>query len=277
MKPVPCITISLVPEARRGPFVFHGGLAASLRQAHGCGYRAVEIFPRSAAELDEQALRRGLDRHGLKLAAVGTGAGFLLKRLHLLDADASRRSAAMQFIGEIIDRAGTFGAPAIIGSMKGSFAPGMNREVALKRLAESLAKLARRSAQHGTMLLLEPLNRYESNCMNTLASGAEVLKKVKAANLRLLADCFHMNIEETSIPDAIRRAGKLIGHIHYVDSNRRVAGLGHLDFSQIAKALRDIRYSGYLSAEAFPYPTASVAARQALVSFKAYFAAGGAS
>ena len=257
--------------------MFHGALAASLRQARSCGFRAVEIFPRSASELNEKALRRGLDRHALTLAAVGTGAGFLLQRLHLLDADASRRAAAMQFITEIIDRAGTFGAPAIIGSMKGSFAPGMNREVAMKRLAESLAKLARRAAQHGTMLLLEPLNRYESNCMNTLASGAEVLAQAGAPNLRLLADCFHMNIEEVSIADALRQAGKLIGHIHFVDSNRRVAGMGHIDFSLIAQALRGIRYSGYLSAEAMPYPTASAAARRSLTAFKTYIASGAAS
>lgn len=274
LRPTPCVTLSLVPEATRGPFVFHGALSGSLRRAAACGYRHVEIFARSAAELDERSLRRGLAQHHLTLAALGTGAGFLVERLHLLDADATRRAAAVRFITAFIDRAGSFGAPAIIGSMKGSLAPGMRQDAAENRLAETLAKLARRAEQHGTILLLEPLNRYETNCINTLAEGAALLAKAGAPNLRLLADCFHMSIEETSIPTAIRQAKSLIGHIHFVDSNRRAAGLGHLDFSAIAKALRDIRYSGYLSAEVLPLPSPTVAAKQTLAAFHTYITPG---
>jgi len=273
-RPIPCITISLVPEAKRGPFVFHGALAASLRQARASGFRAIEIFPRSAEELDEATLRRGLDRHGLRLAALGTGAGFLTRRLHLLDPDAGRRAEAMRFISAIIDRAGSFGAPAIIGSMKGSLAPGMRRAEAEARLAEGLAELARRAERHGTTLLLEPLNRYETNFVHNLAEGAAIIARSRAPNLRLLADCFHMNIEETSIATALRRAGRLVGHVHLADSNRRAAGLGHTDFTAIAEALRAIGYGGFLSAEVLPLPSPAVAARRTLATFAKHFPPG---
>lgn len=268
--PVPCITIALVPEARRGPFLLHGTLASCLRQARAAGFRSVEIFPRSAEELDERALRDGLRRHGLSLAALGTGAGHVVRDLHLLDADSTRRTAAARFIGDLIERAGSFGAPVIIGSMRGRFGPGPRRP-AEARLAGDLAGLARLAARHGTTLLLEPLNRYESNCVNTLAEGAALIARCGAPNLRLLADCFHMNIEEPSIPDALRRAAGLVGHVHFVDSNRRAAGAGHIDFAAIGAALRDISYAGHLSAEALPLPTARAAARQTLATFTRHF------
>jgi sugar phosphate isomerase/epimerase len=265
--PVPCITISLVPEAMRGPFVLHGDLASCMQQAHDAGFRAIEIFARSADELDERELRAGLRRHRLTLAALGTGAGFLVRRLHLLDADPARRAEARRFIQGIIDLAGRFGAPAIIGSMRGRFGPGRRRRGAEAQLAEDLATLARSASRHGTTLLLEPLNRYESDCVNTLAEGAALIARSGAPNLRLLADCFHMNIEERSIPAALRQAAGLVGHIHFVDSNRRAAGAGHLDFAAIGSALRDIAYAGHLSAEALPLPTAQAAARLTLATF----------
>ena len=272
--PTPCVTVALVPEVRQGPFVFHGGLASCLACARAFGFRAVEIFPPSAAALDEEPLRRTLKRHGLTLAAVGTGAGYVLHGLHLLASNRRQRAAAVGFIREIIDRAGGLGAPAIIGSMQGSIPPGVRRETAQDQLAETLAELAQRAAGHGTTLLVEALNRYESNCVNTLAAGAALIRKTGAANLRLLADCFHMNIEEASVTDAIRSAGSCIGHVHFADSNRRAAGWGHLDFAAIAAALRDINYQGCLSAEVLPLPSSAAAAKQTLAAFAEHFPLG---
>src|SRR5687768_10046163 len=113
------ITISLVPEARGGPFVFWDGLASGCANAAALGFDAVEIFPRSLEELNAKELRRLLTQHQLKLAAMGTGAGWIAHQLRLTDPDAATRRRAQQFIAGIIDLAGGFGAPAIIGSMQG--------------------------------------------------------------------------------------------------------------------------------------------------------------
>ena len=80
----------------------------------------------------------------------------------------------------------------------------------------------------------------------------------------LLADLFHMNIEETNIAQAIERGGSRIGHVHFVDSNRRAAGFGHIDFAPIAQSLRSIGYDGFASAEAFPFPDPDAAARSTI-------------
>jgi sugar phosphate isomerase/epimerase len=87
----------------------------------------------------------------------------------------------------------------------------------------------------------------------------------------LLADLFHMNIEEANIADGLRDGGKHIGHVHFVDSNRQAAGRGHMDYAPIAQALADIGYDGYCCAEAFPVPDSDETARQTIETFKAVF------
>src|SRR5687768_10242766 len=100
------VTVSLVPEARGGPFVFWDDLDDACRKAGGLGFDAIEIFPPSADVLKSQDVAGLLERHGLKLAAVGTGAGWVVKRLRLIDADPAKREAARQFVRSIVDAAG---------------------------------------------------------------------------------------------------------------------------------------------------------------------------
>jgi sugar phosphate isomerase/epimerase len=108
---------------------------------------------------------------------------------------------------------------------------------------------------------------------NTVEAGLRLIERLSTHNVVLLADLFHMNIEEANLPDAIRRGGRHIGHVHFVDSNRRPAGLGHLDFAPIAAALVEIGYGGYASAEAFAYPDSDSAARQTIAAFRTHFRA----
>ncbi len=120
-------------------------------------------------------------------------------------------------------------------------------------------------------LLFEPLNRYETNIVNTVEDGVNLLRSVGADNVKLLVDLFHMNIEEADVPAAIRAGAGALGHVHFVDTNRRPAGCGHTDFGPIAAALRDIQYNGYLSAEALPYPDPFAAASQTIQTYRKFF------
>jgi sugar phosphate isomerase/epimerase len=264
------VTISLVPEARGGPFVFWDDHAAACREAQRLGFDAVEVF--APADVDAAALRRSLDDNGLKMAAMGTGAGWVLHRLTLTSPDAEKRQQASAYIRDIIDLAGSFGAPAIIGSMQGRHGEGVDVTKALTLLAEALEPLAEHALQYGVPLLFEPLNRYETNLVNTVADGALLRAKAGAENIKLLVDLFHMNIEEADVAAVIRAGADAIGHVHFVDSNRRPAGSGHLDFALIAAALRDIQYNGYLSAEALPYPDPAAAASQTIQTYRKFFA-----
>src|SRR5262245_60707253 len=131
------VTISLVPEARGGPFVFWDELATSCKQAAESGFDAVEIFPPGAAALNVSEVARLLDTHGLKCAALGTGAGWVKHKLRLTDPDIEVRQRAVEFSGEIIEAAGKLGAPAIIGSMQGRQEDRVTREQALDWLGEA--------------------------------------------------------------------------------------------------------------------------------------------
>jgi sugar phosphate isomerase/epimerase len=269
----PAITVCLVPEARSGPFVFHGDLESGCAQAAAAGFQAIELFPTSADDIDAALLRQTLNRHGLALAAMGTGAGWVRQRLTLTHPDSAVRHRAQQFIAAIVDLAGSFGAPAIIGSMQGRADGEITRDQALGWLAMALEQLGPRAAARGVPLLIEPLNRYESNLLNTVEQGVELLRPLRTRSPRLLCDLFHMNIEEVSIADALRAAGPLVGHVHFADSNRRAIGLGHTEVAASIQSLKDISYRGYLSAEILPLPTPEIAARTTLESIRHFLPA----
>lgn len=265
------VTVSLVPEARGGPFVFWDDLPTACRKAKELGFDAIEVFPPGPEAIDAAGLKTLLGDHGLVLAAMGTGAGWVKHRWHLCLGDAAARRKAATFIRSIIDLAGPLGAPAIIGSMQGRSGDGVDAAAARGWLLESLEELGEHARQHRVPLIFEPLNRYETNMANTLESGVGLVAALSTRNVLLLADLFHMNIEEADVAAALRAAGERIGHVHLVDSNRRAAGLGHLDFAPIAAALREIGYRGFASAECLPYPDPDAAARQTIAAFRTWF------
>ncbi len=270
------ITICLVPEAARGPFVFHDGLPSGCQHAADAGFDAVEIFPSSASEFPKQQLHTLLEQTSLDLAAVGTGAGWLKQRLSLTDTDPARRREAIQFVAEIIETAAEFNAPAIIGSMQGQASDITHRSESLGLLAESLGTLGEHAQHHGQVLLYEALNRYETNLLNTQEDAANFLieHSLVGKGVRLLCDLFHMNIEEQNMPETITRLGRLgsdlIGHVHWADSNRRAMGLGHTDSTALYRALNAVGYDNYLAAEVFPLPSAAEAASQTILSIEAF-------
>lgn len=264
------VTVSLVHAARGGPFVFHDDLRVACETAQSLGFDAIELFAPGPDIIEPAALQAFLTTHQLKLSGVGTGAGWLMHQWSLASPDPAVRRHAFEFIRSMIDFGGQFSAPAIIGSMQGRAAGEVSRATALGWLGEAVARLAEHAVQYDVPLLYEPLNRYETNLCNTQAEGVRLLESAGATNARLLADLFHMNIEETSIPQGLREGGQSIGHVHFVDSNRRPAGHGHLRYEEIAPVLREIGYSGYLSAEALPYPDSPTAAATTIAAYREF-------
>ncbi len=264
------ITVSLVPETKGGPFVFSNGLADACAQAAALGFDAIEVFPPAASAPELTALRGLLERHRLAVAAFGTGAGWVVHKLALTLPDPAVRERARGFVREIIDRAAQFGAPAIIGSMQGRWDATVSRAQALAWLGSALEELGEQAAGKNVPLLYEPLNRYETNLFNRVADTAAWLRTLRTRNVRILADLFHMNIDEADLPAAVRAGGELIGHVHFADSNRQAIGFGHTDVAPVIAALREVNYRGYLSAEILPLPDPAAAARQTIAAFRQF-------
>jgi sugar phosphate isomerase/epimerase len=265
------VTVSLVPEAKGGPFVFWDDLASACAEAAALNFHGVEIFAPGPDAVDRVALKDLLARFGLSVAAMGTGGGWLRHGWHLAHPDAEVRRQARVFIRAMMRLAAEFGAPAILGSMAGRAVAPVTREQALTWLTEAVADLGAEAARLGVRLLVEPLNRYETNLLNRVEDVLELARQAAAPGVRVLADLFHLNIEERSITAALRAAGDRLGHVHFVDSNRQAAGFGHLEFEPVVQALRSIRYDGYVSAEVLPLPTPAEAAKQTMASFRALF------
>ena len=155
--------------------------------------------------------------------------------------------------------------------MQGRWNEKVDKKSALDLLGEALCELGDHATSYGVPLIYEPLNRYETNLCNRLQDGVDLINASGAGNAKLLADLFHMNIEETNVADALVRAGDHVGHVHFVDSNRQAAGAGHTDFKPIADALKQINYQGFVSAEAFALPDSQTAAKLTIESYKRLF------
>jgi sugar phosphate isomerase/epimerase len=118
-----------------------------------------------------------------------------------------------------------------------------------ERFLEFYRELLDRVAGSTASVLLEPLNRYESRYLNSVADNLRMLELVDHPNAGLLPDTFHLSIEERSIPDALRTAGDRVRHVHLGDNNRLLPGAGSLDWPAIFAALREIGYAGALNLE----------------------------
>ena len=123
--------------------------------------------------------------------------------------------------------------------------PEQDREV----LVEGLAELGAHAAAAGVAVLFEPLNRYEDHMVNTLDQGADLIAAAGSRGVKLLADTYHMNIEEDDMAAALRACGPHLGHVHLADSQRAHPGTGHTDFAPIVAVLEEIGFDGHLAME----------------------------
>jgi sugar phosphate isomerase/epimerase len=116
-------------------------------------------------------------------------------------------------------------------------------------LLDSLNQLNKVGIKTGTIVYIEPLNRYEDNMINKLEDAMSLIKEGKFSHVQIIADFFHMNIEEPSIRESLFNAKEYLGHVHLADSHRFQPGSGHLDFVPGFQTLREIGYEGYLAFE----------------------------
>jgi len=256
----------LVPVA-----LLNGTFEEKLPKAARLGADGVELMSANPALLDAGTIRASLQEHGLEAAAIGSGAVAFATGLTLLHADPEKAGRAKAVMHALVDLAAAVSAPLVtgaplvtVGSFRGRLASvgtgGRERLVAVLRAAATYA------ASRGVRLVLEPLNRYESDVINDVKDGLAFLRDVGHPALGLVLDTYHVNIEESSWTTPFRQAmaaGRL-WHVHIGDNNRLPPGRGLIDFPAIVATLREIGYDGYLSAELLARPDPDTAARDTL-------------
>jgi D-psicose/D-tagatose/L-ribulose 3-epimerase len=170
--------------------------------------------------------------------------------------DPAVRATAMEYVRRCVDLAAELGAPHFVGPMYSAVGrtrmlEPLERDAQRALAVESLKRLAEHAAQRGVRLAVEPLNRFETDLVNTTEQALELLDRVGADGVGILLDTFHMNIDEKSIGDAIRLAGDALLQVHTCENDRGTPGTGHVPWEELFAALRDIDFGGPLVIESF--------------------------
>jgi len=262
---------------------FKGDFEANVAKIAGWGYDGVELAIRDPSLVEADELERVVSAHGLAVPAIGTGQAWGEEGLSFTSDDPAVRAAAIARIKSHIPLAARFNAVIILGLIRGITPQGQAHAQSMAYLVEALQECAAAAAPPllspplggikggGVRFAMEPLNRYETDLIHTVADGLDLIERVGADNFGLLLDTFHMNIEERDPAGAIRAAGERTFHFHVADSNRWYPGDGHIDFGHLLAVLDEIGYTGYVSGEFMPLPDADTAAQRAIAHLRSLF------
>ncbi|MBI1841623.1 MAG: sugar phosphate isomerase/epimerase [Verrucomicrobia bacterium] len=216
------------------------------------GFETVEIPVEDPSHIDPAHVKRELDKHGLVCGSVCAcmGGGRDLR------GTPEQQKTGLDYMMRLIDQMVVLDCPSLIGPVysevgRADAVPADEYKKQWATVVKHLKTLCRYAEKKGRQVCLEPLNRFETDFINTCDQGLKMLKDVGSPALRLHLDTFHMNIEEKNQAAAIKKAGKHLGHFHACGSDRGTPGNDHIDWKPIAAALRSIKYKGDVVIESF--------------------------
>ena len=219
------------------------------------GFDVLEVNCGSFPERDDSYFR--------ELRRVSEGEGVLLSggygprpEHNLSSADPALIEGAFRFWADVFHKMELSGIDRVGGALYSywpvDFRNGFNKAEDTQRSIENMRKLADLAAVHGITLNMEVLNRFEGYMLNECEEAVCYVKAVGKSNVKVMLDTFHMNIEEDSLTEAIRKAGGLLGHIHIGEANRRPpSAQGRIPWKNIGQALKDVGYDQYVVMEPF--------------------------
>jgi 5-keto-L-gluconate epimerase len=238
-----------------GPVLYSGRVSEGFAALHDTGFKYVELSMRNSDDLPIEEIDSLLEKYQLKVSAIATGQGCIHDQLCLSNPDPTMHQKAMERLYRIIDLAHHLDTKVILGGVKGMLnGSEKDRDTQKELILEGVRNCCKYAEPLGVGLLIEAINRYETNFINTATEALAFVEKVGDSKLKVLLDTFHMNIEEVDIPTSLRLTGERLGYIHLVDSNRLSPGQGHICLDNVLKTLDEIGYRGVVSAEILPLP-----------------------
>ncbi len=216
------------------------------------GFDTVEIPIEAPEHLDPAKVKAAADRAGLAIGSVcacmGPGRDFR--------GSPADQEAAMVYCKALIDQAVVLGCPSLIGPVysvvgKADAVEPKQQKIEWALVVKNLKVLAKYAEARGVTICIEPLNRFETDFLNTCDQGLRLVRAVNSPAAKLHLDTFHMNIEEKDQAAAIKKAGKLLGHFHACGSDRGTPGGDHIAWPAIVKALKAVGYQGDVVIESF--------------------------
>jgi D-psicose/D-tagatose/L-ribulose 3-epimerase len=224
------------------------------------GFDVVEIAVDDPALIDVSAVRTALKKHGLKAAVCGA---FGPSR-DLTNASAEVQQNALDYIEACLDicnelDAGFLGGPMYAAVGKARMLPADERKKEWDLAVKNLQKVCKMAADRDLQIALEPLNRFESDLVNTAEDVVRLIDDINHPAAQIMLDSFHMNIEERNIEKAIECAGERLIHLQVAENYRGAPGSGQTDWASYRKALEKIKYEGIVTIESFTTDNVSLA------------------
>jgi D-psicose/D-tagatose/L-ribulose 3-epimerase len=237
--------------------------AEAIERVAAAGYPAIELA--AVPELDIADAKVHLEAHGLTVSSMcWIGLGY--PERDVAHQSATIRRKAGDYLRLCLEQAQALDAQTLVLVPTFRTEPDpTGRNAELDRAAETIAGAGQQLQQDGPVIALEALNRYETHLLKTLDDADELRRRIDLPNVQLMADVFHMNIEEDDIAAAIRAHADHIVHVHLADNQRREPGSGQLDFTAVFDALTDADCNRILAMEFIPATDAAMAAGRTYV------------
>lgn len=203
---------------------------------------------------DEKKIRELLSSYNLEASSIAGMYPWLTNERDLANVDEKVRRRAVNYVKECLDFARDVEAPIVIvvPSAVAKTKPLGPLEKEWEWAVKSVTEAGKYAVDVGVLIAVEPINRYETYLVNNVDQALKFVNDVGIDNVKIMLDCFHMNIEETAPAASVRKAGRNLIHMHIADSNRKSVGRGHTDFKSIIRSLKDIHYTRYLAMEPLP-------------------------
>ena len=222
------------------------------RQFKRWGFDCVELAIEDPAHIDPKHIKRELDRQGLSCCSVCACMG----PDRDLRGTPNLQRTALNYMKALLDQMVLLDCPLLIGPIysavgRADLVPPADRKRQWRTVVRNLNILCRHAEKNGRQICLEPLNRFETDFINTREQAMKMIGDVGSPALKLHLDTFHMNIEEKDLGESIRKTGGLLRHLHACGSDRGTPGADHTDWQGIAKALKAIRFDGAVVIESF--------------------------
>lgn len=234
-------------------------------KASDMGFDWIEFPLEGIGDFDHGRARELLQEYNLDVstcAAMGPDRD-------LVHPDTSIQKNGMDYLHKAIEATQAVGATNLVGPIYSAVgrtwkATDEARARDLEVLVGHLQKLADYAGDHGVVMGIEPLNRFETSFINTHEQVNEVVDRVDHSACKVMLDTFHMNIEEKSMGEAIRATGSRLCHLHACENDRGAPGSGNVAWPEVAAALRDINYEGPVVIESFTAEVESIAKAAAI-------------
>lgn len=223
-----------------------------IRKIADLGFDWIEFPLEEIQQFDYQEIGAILRDLGLNVSLTAV----LRQDRDLTVADPVRNNAAIEYLKHAVDAIAALGGHRVGGGIYGGigrvwYPPAEEHQCELERVADHLRPIGQYAADRGVVFGIEPIIRFRSSFINTLAEALELAAMIDRPAIQVMADTFHMNVEEKDVAYALESSGNHLVHVHANETNRGAPGSGHLDWRGVRAALKNIGYTGALVIESF--------------------------